>query len=105
MRLLLSVNTITDKDRLKKAQWNVTNNWNFWEISPVITTFDMSKFLAMIFQVWYPPWLILRFSVRPKAVLVGPPIPKKCRHIGKNTEVEVMRLFSMIFLATSDSEI
>ena len=64
----------------------------------------MSKVLALILQVWYTPWLIFGFSVRPKTVLVGPLIPKKRWHIRKNSDVEVICLFSMIFLCTSDSE-
>ena len=101
---LMSVNTITDKHRLKNVEWNMTHNLNFWEVSPVISTFDMSKVLALILQVWYTSWLILGFSVRPKTVLVGPLISKKWWHIRKNSDVEVTCLFSIIFLCTSDSE-
>ena len=102
--LLLGVNTITDKHRIKMVEWNMTYNKNFWIISPLITTFDMSKLLVLFLQVWYPLWLILRFHVWPKQVLVGPPIPKKWWHIRKNDEFEVICLFSMIFLGTSESQ-
>ena len=82
----------------------MTHNMNFWEVSLLISTFNMSKVLALIFQVWYTLWLILGFSVRAKTVLVGPLIPKKRWHIRKNSDVEVICLFSMILLCTSDSK-
>ena len=82
----------------------MTYNKKFWIISLLITTFDMSKVLVLFSQVWYPPWLILMFSVRPKPVSIGPPIPKKWWHILKNANFEVLCLFSMIFLGTSDSD-
>ena len=104
MSLLLGVNTLTDKHRIKMVEWNMTYNKSFWIISPLITTFDMSKVLVLFLQVWHPLWLILRFHVWPKQVLVGPPIPKKRWHIRKNDEFEVISLFSMIFLGTSESQ-
>ena len=82
----------------------MTYNKKFWIMYLLITTFDMSKILVLFSQVWYPPWLILMFSVRPKPVSIGPPIPKKWWHILKNADFEVICLFSMIFLGTSDSD-